>query len=128
MERKDDTVEKTDSSEVNVLETDSTDDMTDRVAKAVVHRKLGARQIQLTSIAGSIGAALFVAIGSGLPGGPLALLVGFIFWASVIFAIAQCQLEIVSLLPLDGSYIRLAARIVDPALGVAAGYNMFVSA
>lgn len=37
------------------------------------------------------------------------------------------ELEIVTLLPLDGSFIRLAGRMVDPALGVAVGYNHFVS-
>lgn len=32
-----------------------------------------------------------------------------------------------TLFPLDGSFIRLAARMVDPALGVAVGWNHFVS-
>lgn len=36
-------------------------------------------------------------------------------------------MEIVTLFPLDGSFIRLAGRMVDPALGVAVGYNHFVS-
>lgn len=35
--------------------------------------------------------ALFVAIGYGVTSGPLALLVAFIFWATVIFFIAQCR-------------------------------------
>lgn len=115
--------------EVNVLGVGSDTDLAlqTRIAESVTHRKLGARQIQLTSIAGSIGAALFVAIGSAVPCGPVALLLGFVFWATVIFAIAQCQLEIVTLFPYDGSFIRLAGRMVDPAFGVAAGWNMFVS-
>lgn len=115
--------------EVNVLGVgnDNERDFATRIAESATHRKLGARQIQLTSIAGSIGAALFVAIGSGVPAGPLALLLGFTFWASVIYCIAQCQLEIVTKFPYDGSFIRLAGRMVDPAFGVAAGWNMFVS-
>lgn len=40
--------------------------------------------------------------------------------------ISTIELEIVTLLPLDGSFIRLAGRIVDPAFGVAAGWNYFV--
>lgn len=118
------------ATEVKVLDAGSSDNelnMQTRIAESVNHRKLGARQIQLTSIAGSIGAALFVAIGSGVQSGPVALLLGFIFWATVIFAIAQCQMEIVTLLPYDGSFIRLAGRMVDPALGVSIGWNMFVS-
>lgn len=69
--------------------------------------------------------ALFVAIGSGVTSGPLCLLCGFVFWATVISSVAQCQTEIVTLFPLDGSYIRLAGRMVDPALGVTAGWNLF---
>ncbi|KAJ6146247.1 hypothetical protein N7497_008229 [Penicillium chrysogenum] len=69
------------------------------IREAVNHRRLNPRQIQLTAIAGSIGAALFVGIGSGV--------------------------EVVTLFPLDGAFIRLAGRMVDPALGVAVGYNHF---
>lgn len=92
------------------------------------HRRLTGRQIQLLSIAGTIGAALFVGIGTSLrDGGPLSLFLGFVVWASVIWATAQCQIEMVTLLPLDGSFIRFAGRFVDESLGMAAGYNYFVS-
>jgi len=88
------------------------------------HRRLSARQISLLAIAGTIGAALFVGIGTSLRnGGPLSLLLGFIVWSSVIFSVAQCQIEMVTLLPLDGSFIRFAGRFVDDAWGMAAGYN-----
>ncbi|KAH0285379.1 putative amino acid transporter [Aureobasidium namibiae CBS 147.97] len=100
-------------------------DLDSAVRQAVNHRRLNPRQLQFTAIAGSIGAALFVAIGSGVSSGPLCLLVGFVFWATVVFSVAQCQIEIVTLFPLDGSYIRLAGRMVDPALGVTAGWNLF---
>ncbi|RSL50948.1 hypothetical protein CEP53_008612 [Fusarium sp. AF-6] len=102
-------------------------DIATGVELSVIHRKLNARQIQLTSIAGSIGAALFVAIGSGVRSGPLALLVAFVFWACVIFCVAQCQIEIVTLFPVDGAFIRLAGRMVDPSLGVLVGWNHFFS-
>ncbi|RTE80911.1 hypothetical protein BHE90_004622 [Fusarium euwallaceae] len=102
-------------------------DLATGVELSVIHRKLNARQIQLTSIAGSIGAALFVAIGSGVRSGPLALLVAFVFWAFVIFCVAQCQIEIVTLFPVDGAFIRLAGRMVDPSLGVLVGWNHFFS-
>ncbi|KAL4913701.1 amino acid permease/ SLC12A domain-containing protein [Aspergillus aurantiobrunneus] len=95
------------------------------IREAVNHRRLNPRQIQFTAFAGSIGAALFVGIGSGVLSGPLCLFLGFIFWASVVYCVAQCQTEIVTLLPLDGAFIRLAGRMVDPALGVAVGWNHF---
>lgn len=70
------------------------------------------------------GAALFVGIGSSLAnGGPLSLLLGFIFWCINIWCVAQCQVEMVTLLPLDGSFIRFAGRFVDESWGMAAGYN-----
>lgn len=76
----------------NVVDTLSADSsMQERVKVSVNHRRLNARQIQLTSIAGSIGAALFVAIGYGVLSGPLCLLLAFIFWASVVYSIAQCR-------------------------------------
>ena len=34
--------------------------------------------------------------------------------------------ETVTLHPVDGSFIRLAERFVDPAFGCAAGYNYFM--
>ncbi|KAL5334342.1 amino acid permease/ SLC12A domain-containing protein [Aspergillus crustosus] len=127
-------MERTDSIEIGQVASDawsagpSKSDETDVAAairEAVNHRRLNPRQIQLTAIAGSIGAALFVGIGSGVMSGPLCLFLAFLFWASVVFCIAQCQTEIVTLLPLDGAFIRLAGRMVDPALGVAVGWNHF---
>jgi len=92
------------------------------------HRRLSGRQIQLLAIAGTVGAALFVAIGSSLrAAGPLGLLLGFIFWTSVIFCVAKCQAEMVTLHPVDGSFIRNAGRFVDEAYGVAVGWNYFIS-
>ena len=70
---------------------DRTNELEASIKEAVNHRRLNPRQIQLTAMAGSIGAALFVAIGSGVLSGPLCLLVAFIFWATVVFSIAQCR-------------------------------------
>ncbi|CAH0057838.1 unnamed protein product [Clonostachys solani] len=101
------------------------EDVDRAVQHSVNHRKLNSRQIQLFAVAGAVGNTLFVSIGKGLLAGPLALLVGFLLWGSVIFCMAQCQIEIVSLLPIDGAPIRLAGRMIDPAVGVAAGWNYF---
>ncbi|CAI6095196.1 unnamed protein product [Clonostachys chloroleuca] len=101
------------------------EDLDRAVQHSVNHRKLNSRQIQLFAVAGAVGNTLFVSIGKGLLAGPLALLVGFLLWGSVIFCMAQCQIEIVSLLPIDGAPIRLAGRMIDPAVGVAAGWNYF---
>lgn len=45
------------------------------------HRRLKARHVQLISIGGTIGTALFVQIGKGLiQGGPASLFLAFTFW------------------------------------------------
>ncbi|KAG7406385.1 General amino acid permease AGP2 [Fusarium oxysporum f. sp. rapae] len=62
------------------------------ILDSVNHRRLNPRHIQLTAFAGSIGAALFVTIGSGVLSGPLCLLLAFIFWVPVVFSVAQCQM------------------------------------
>ncbi|CBF76257.1 hypothetical protein AN5024.2 [Aspergillus nidulans FGSC A4] len=49
------------------------------IEQAVNHRRLNPRQIQLTAMAGSIGAALFVGIESGVMSGPLCLFLASIF-------------------------------------------------
>ncbi|RSM09165.1 hypothetical protein CEP52_004263 [Fusarium oligoseptatum] len=122
-------------------------DLATGVELSVIHRKLNARQIQLTSIAGSIGAALFVAIGSGVRSGPLALLVAFVFLGlryllcrsmpyvsflvlaqqNILVDASLIEIEIVTLFPVDGAFIRLAGRMVDPSLGVLVGWNHFFS-
>lgn len=90
--------------------------MAARVVESINHRRLNPRQIQLTAIGG--------AIGNGVPSGLLALLIAFLFWATIVYSIGQCQQEIVSLFPYDGAFIHLAGRTVDPALGVAVGWNL----
>ena len=88
-------IEKADLAGIHIVRVEADGDtavsLEDRISASVNHRRLGARQIQLTSIAGSIGAALFVAIGSGVVNGPIALLVGFLFWSTVIYSVAQCR-------------------------------------
>jgi len=69
-------LDKVDPTTETTLENDAEDAIRARVAVSVNHRRLNPRQIQLTAIAGSIGAALFVAIGSGVLSGPLCLLIG----------------------------------------------------
>lgn len=50
--------------------------------------------------------------------------IGFMIWSSVIWSVAQCQIETVTMFPTDGSFIRNAGRFVDEAFGMAAGYNV----
>ncbi|KAJ6255884.1 General amino acid permease [Drechslerella dactyloides] len=91
------------------------------------HRKLKERHVQLIGIGGTIGTALFVAIGRGLAlGGPANLFLGFTLWCTVVLCVNNCLAEMVSYLPISSPFIRFAGRFVDPAFGVATGYNFFI--
>lgn len=53
-----------------------------------LQRRLSGRQIQMITIGGSIGTALFVSIGSGLiQGGPGSLLIAFILYCFFLAAV-----------------------------------------
>lgn len=67
-------------------------------------------------------------MGSGLTsGGPANLLLGYAFWSSVIFCVALCQMEMVSMWPTDAAFARNAGRYIDESFGFALGYNFFIS-
>lgn len=82
--------------------------------------------INLISIGGTVGTALFIYMGSGLTsGGPANLLLGYLWWTSVILAVSECQRELVVRWPTDAAFSRNAARYVDPAFGFATGWNFW---
>ncbi|KAI2471082.1 amino acid permease/ SLC12A domain-containing protein [Annulohypoxylon bovei var. microspora] len=90
-------------------------------------RHLGNRQIQLIAIGGSIGTALFVSIGGGLAkGGPGSLLIGYTIYAIMVGMVNNSLAEMVIFMPVSGSFIRMAGRWVDEALGFMAGWNFFL--
>lgn len=90
-------------------------------------RHLGNRQIQLIAIGGSIGTALFVSIGGGLAkGGPGSLLIGYTIYAIMVGLVNNCMAEMVTYMPVSGSFIRMAGRWVDEAFGFMAGWNFFL--
>lgn len=59
-----------------------------------LHRTLSGRQIQMITIGGSIGTALFVSIGSGLvQGGPASLLIAFTLYSCWLALVNNCMAE-----------------------------------
>lgn len=99
------------------------------VSSMLNRRRLKPHQIQLAAIAGSIDASLFVGIGSGLhSAGPLGLIVAFVFWIALVFCVAQCQLETVTLFSVDSSFVLNAGRFVDEAFAAGAGWNFYIIA
>lgn len=91
-----------------------------------LHRSLKSRHVQLLGISGTIGSALFVAIGKALArGGPLNLLLAFIFWSIPILCITLSTCEFVSYLPITSPFVRMAGRCCDNALEVMAAWNFW---
>lgn len=92
-----------------------------------LHRRLGPRQIQLVAIGGSIGTALFIAIGSALyRGGPASLLLAFIVECTMVGFLNNCLAEMTIYMPVNGGFISLAGKWVDDAFGFMAGWNFFI--
>lgn len=63
-------------------------------------RRLTGRQIQMITIGGSIGTALFVSIGTGLTtGGPGSLLIAFFMYSCFLAAVNNCMAEMAGMSP-----------------------------
>ncbi|KAN0082947.1 amino acid-polyamine-Organocation superfamily protein [Tylopilus felleus] len=89
-----------------------------------LHRRLKSRHVAMISIGGVIGTGLFFGTASSLSdGGPLGLLLGYLFMGSICFATMISLGEMSAFLPLPGGFIKLAERFVDPAFAFATGWN-----
>jgi amino acid transporter len=67
---------------------------------------LSGKQIQMITIDGSIGTALFVSIGFGLvQGGPGSLFIAFILNCIFLTAVSNCIAEMAVFMPVSGSFI-----------------------
>jgi amino acid transporter len=90
-------------------------------------RRLSGRQIQMITIGGSIGTALFVSIGSGLvSSGPGSLLIAFFMYCVFLAAVNNCMAEMAVFMPVSGSFIRMGSKWVDEAFGFMLGWNFFL--
>jgi amino acid transporter len=90
-------------------------------------RRLSGRQIQMITIGGSIGTALFVSIGSGLvQGGPGSLFIAFILYCFFLAAVNNCMAEMAVFMPVSGSFIRMGSKWIDEAFGFMLGWNFFL--
>ncbi|KAI9567922.1 amino acid permease [Boletus coccyginus] len=89
-----------------------------------LHRKLKNRHVTMISIGGVIGTGLFVGTAAPLmDGGPLGILLGYLFMGTICFATMVSLGEMITFLPLPGGFIKLAERFVDPAFAFAIGWN-----
>lgn len=88
-------------------------------------RGLAERHLAMLGIAGAIGTGLFLGLGGAVQnGGPLGALLGYATIGIVVCSVQFALGEVAALLPVTGSFVRHAEFLVDPALGVALGYNL----
>ncbi|KAF8552157.1 hypothetical protein OG21DRAFT_1523954 [Imleria badia] len=93
-------------------------------AHTALHRKLENRHVAMISIGGVIGTGLFLGTAPSLMhGGPLGLLLVYVFMGTICLATMLSLGEMTTFLPVPGGFITLAERFVDPALAFAIGWN-----
>ncbi|EGN94272.1 hypothetical protein SERLA73DRAFT_96338 [Serpula lacrymans var. lacrymans S7.3] len=80
----------------------------------------------MISIGGVIGTGLFLGTASALRnGGPLGLLLGYVFIGSISYCVMISIGEMIAYLPIAGGHIKLAERFIDPAFSFALGWNFW---
>ena len=117
------------SDEKNAPAYDASSETIDIIVENVddLKRRLTGRQIQMITIGGSIGTALFVSIGSGLvSSGPGSLLIAFSMYCVFLAAVNNCMAEMAIFMPVSGSFIRMGSKWVDEAFGFMLGWNFFL--
>lgn len=88
-------------------------------------RGLSQRHLSMLGIAGAIGTGLFLGLGKAVQsGGPLGALLGYAIVGLVVCSVQFALGEVAALVPVTGSFVRHAEFLVDPAWGVALGYNL----
>ncbi|KAL4878469.1 amino acid permease/ SLC12A domain-containing protein [Aspergillus karnatakaensis] len=98
-----------------------------RETSSGLHRRLNNRHIQLITIGGGIGTAIFVSIGSALSkGGPGSLFLAYTIYCCFLAMVNNCLTEMSIYMPVSGGFIRLAGKWVDDAWGFMAGWNFFL--
>ncbi|KAF8552181.1 hypothetical protein OG21DRAFT_168201 [Imleria badia] len=89
-------------------------------------RKLKNRNVAMISIGGVISTGLFLGTASALMnGGPVGMLLGYIFVGTICYSIMITVGEMIAYLPVAGGHIKLAERFVDPAFAFALGWNLW---
>ncbi|CUM46194.1 uncharacterized protein AC631_00009 [Debaryomyces fabryi] len=113
--------QKNDANSIFTVSTNSSADKSNHL-----HRALRGRHVQLLGIGATIGSALFVSIGKALAkGGPLNLLLAFMFWSIPILFITVSTAEMVTYLPITSPFVRLAGRCCDEALEIMTAWNFW---
>jgi amino acid transporter len=78
----------------------------------------------MISFGGVVGASIWYGTGFAVAySGPLGSLICFFIIGIDVFFVMQCLGEMSTLFPVQGAFIELAGRFVDPALAFSMGWN-----
>ncbi|KAF5318205.1 hypothetical protein D9758_018628 [Tetrapyrgos nigripes] len=88
-----------------------------------LQRKIKSRHITMISLGGVIGTGLFLNTATGLMnGGPLGLLLAYVFCSTIAFSVMLCLAEMLTLLPVQGGHVTLAERFVGRSWSFGVGW------
>ncbi|KAI4644383.1 hypothetical protein J4E93_006284 [Alternaria ventricosa] len=91
-----------------------------------VKRDLGRRHINMIAIAGMVGTGLFLASGQAIAtAGPVGALFGYLCMGLIACGVALSAGEMSAFMPVTGGFVRHATKFVQPALGIATGWNFW---
>ncbi|KAI1472907.1 amino acid permease/ SLC12A domain-containing protein [Daldinia caldariorum] len=89
-----------------------------------LQRGLKNRHLQMIAFGGVVGASIWYGTGSAISySGPAGALICFLVVGVDVFFVMQSLGEMATLFPIQGAFIELAGRFVDPALAFALGVN-----
>ncbi|KAI0849694.1 amino acid permease/ SLC12A domain-containing protein [Daldinia vernicosa] len=89
-----------------------------------LQRGLKNRHLQMIAFGGVVGASIWYGSGSAIAySGPVGALICFLIIGIDVFFVMQSLGEMATLFPIQGAFIELAGRFVDPALAFALGVN-----
>ncbi|GAP92919.1 putative amino acid permease [Rosellinia necatrix] len=89
-----------------------------------LQRGLKNRHLQMIAFGGVVGASIWYGTGSAIAySGPLGALISFVIIGVDVFFVMQSLGEMSTLFPVQGAFIELAGRFIDPALGFSLGWN-----
>lgn len=91
-----------------------------------LQRGLKDRHLIMISFGGVVGASIWYGTGSAIAySGPVGALLCFFLIGVDVYFVMQCLGEMSTLFPVQGAFIELAGRVVDPALAFSLGWNYF---
>ncbi|KAI0096708.1 amino acid permease/ SLC12A domain-containing protein [Nemania sp. FL0031] len=89
-----------------------------------LQRGLKNRHVQMIAFGGVVGASIWYGSGSVVAySGPVGALISFIIIGVDVFFVMQSLGEMSTLFPVQGAFIELAGRFIDPAFGFSLGWN-----